>query len=135
VTYEGWSTYWPTATYEPFASFINNVPKVVVSTTLKQVGWGSFDNAKLIKGSLAEGIARLKEQSGRTIGVNGSPSLVRSLLAQDLLDELYLQVHPVLGGKGQRLFSDDSDVKRLKLLENKTNSKGVAMLHYQARGI
>src|SRR5262245_22605698 len=62
VTYQEWAPYWPTSTDEPFASFINNVPKYVVSKTLDQVEWGKWDNTRLIKEDLAEAITRLKQQ-------------------------------------------------------------------------
>ena len=130
VTYQEWESYWPTATDEPYASHINNIPKYVVSTTLNRVGW---QNSTLIKGALAEEIARLKRQPGKNIGVAGSPTLVRSLLQNDLLDELTLMIHPVIVGRGKRLFKEGSDLKRLKLVDSKTTSTGVAILTYQKR--
>jgi dihydrofolate reductase len=133
VTYEEWSAYWPTATDEPFASFINNVPKVVVSTTLREVSWGNLGKVSLMQGSLAETIAQLKQQPGKNIGVSGSVTLVQSLLENDLLDMLYLQVHPVIAGKGKFLFKENSALKRLALVENKTAGSGVVMLTYQVR--
>jgi dihydrofolate reductase len=131
VTYEEWAPYWPTSTDEPYASHINNTPKVVVSTTLDEVEWGQWDNATLIKGNLAEEIARLKRQPGKNIGVSGSPTLVQSLLQADLLDELTLMVHPVVAGRGKRLFKDESDLKRLKLVDSKPTRTGVMILTYQ----
>jgi dihydrofolate reductase len=128
VTYQEWATYWPTATDEPFASFLNNTPKYVVSTTLDKVEW---QNSTLIKGNLAEAIGRLKQQPGKKIGVGGSPTLVRSLLQDDLLDELQLWIHPVVAGSGKRLFKDGSDLKRLRLVDTKTTSSGVVILTYQ----
>jgi len=128
VTYQEWAPYWPTSTDEPFASFINNTPKYVVSTTLGKVEW---KNSTLIKGNLAEAIANLKQQSGKNIGVAGSPTLVRSLLHNDLLDELTLMVHPVVVGRGKRLFTDGSDLKRLKLVDSKTTRTGVLIVTYQ----
>jgi dihydrofolate reductase len=129
VTYQEWASYWPTATDEPFASFINNTPKYVVSSTLDKVEW---KNSTLIRGSsLAGEIARLKQQPGKDIGVTGSPTLVRSLLQNDLLDELTLMVHPVVVGRGKRLFNDWSDLKRLKLVRSQISSTGVAILTYQ----
>jgi dihydrofolate reductase len=85
----------------------------------------------LIKGNLAEEITKLRQQPGKNIGVAGSPTLVRSLLQKDLLDELTLMVHPVVVGSGKRLFKDGGDLKRLKLAATKTTSTGVAILTYQ----
>jgi dihydrofolate reductase len=133
VTYQEWAPYWPTSTDEPYASHINATPKYVVSTTLDKVEWGQWDNIKLIKGNLAEELARLKQQPGKNIGVSGSPTLVQSLLQADLLDELILMVHPVVAGKGKRLFKDGSELKRLKLVNSKTTPTGVAILTYQPR--
>jgi dihydrofolate reductase len=133
VTYQEWAPYWPTSTDEPYASHINNTPKFVVSTTLDKVEWGQRDNITLIKGNLAEEIAKLKQQPGKNIGVSGSPTLVQSLLQSNLLDELYLMVHPVVVGKGKRLFKEGSELKRLKLVDNKTTRTGVAILIYRPR--
>ncbi|HEX2909442.1 MAG TPA: dihydrofolate reductase family protein [Chloroflexia bacterium] len=130
VTYQEWAGYWPTSTDEPFASFINNTPKYVVSTTLDKVDW---QNSTLLKGNLAEEIARLKEQPGNNITVTGSPGLVESLLQNDLLDELILMVHPVIAGQGKRLFQNESSLKRMKLVSSKETSTGVMLLTYQPR--
>lgn len=105
VTYLDWAPYWPTSSDEPYASHINNTPKYVVSTTLDKVEWGQWNNATLIKGNLAQEISRLKQQPGKNIGISGSPSLVQSLLQSDLLDELILMIHPVVVGRGKRLFN------------------------------
>jgi dihydrofolate reductase len=131
VTYQDWAHYWPTATDEPYASHINTTPKYVVSTTLDTAEWGSWQNISLIKGNLAEAIARLKQQPGKNIGVAGSPTLVRSLLLADLLDELTLMIHPVVAGSGRRLFEGEHALKRLKLVASKTARSGVSTLTYQ----
>src|SRR5262245_29209226 len=131
VTYQDWEPYWPTSTDEPYASHINNVPKVVVSTTLDTVSWGNFAKPTLIKGNLAQEITKLKQQSGKNIGVAGSPTLVQSLLQAGLLDALTLMIHPVVAGRGKRLFKDGSELKRLKLADSQTTRTGVAILTYQ----
>jgi dihydrofolate reductase len=131
VTYQEWAAYWPSSTDEPFASFINNIPKYVVSTSLDKVDWS---NSKLVRGSLKEEITRLKGTPGKNIGVAGSPTLVHSLLANDLLDELTLMIHPVVVGSGKHLFEGDSGLKRLKLVGSQISSTGVAILTYQPRG-
>jgi len=131
VTYQEYAPFWPTSTDEPYASHINNTPKYVVSTTLSTVEWGKWDKPTLIKGNLAEEITKLKQRPGKNIGVGGSPTLVQSLLKDNLLDELKLMVHPVIVGSGKRLFKDGGDLKRLKLLDSKTTSTGVVILTYQ----
>jgi len=131
VTYQDFAPYWPTSTDEPFASHINNTPKYVVSRTLDKVEWGTWDKPTLIKGNLAKEIGQLKQQPGKNIGVSGSPTLVRSLLQDGLLDELKLMVHPVIVGNGKRLFKDEGDLKKLQLVDSKVTSMGVVILTYQ----
>jgi dihydrofolate reductase len=131
VTYQEWAPYWPTATDEPFASYINATPKYVVSTTLDRVEW---QNSTLIRGNLADALATLKRQPGKAIGVAGSPTLVRSLLDGELLDELKLMVHPVIAGRGKRLFADGGDLKRLKLVDATTTRTGVVIVTYRPIG-
>ena len=105
VTYQEFAAYWPGVSSEdqPFADYMNNTPKYVVSTTLDTVEW---NNSTLIKGNVAEEIARLKQQPGKNIGITGSVTLVQSLLQEDLLDELGLMIHPVVVGAGRRLFKE-----------------------------
>jgi dihydrofolate reductase len=131
VTYQEFASFWPTSTDEPFASHINEMPKYVVSTTLNKAEWGNWEQPTLIKGNLAKEINKLKKQSGKNIGVSGSPTLVRSLLQDDLLDELQLMIHPVVVGNGKRLFTDDIDLKKLKLVDSKVTGTGVVVLTYQ----
>jgi dihydrofolate reductase len=135
VTYQEWADYWPTEKPpeedDLFASFINNTPKYVVSTTLDKVVWGKYDNVTLIKANVMDEISRLKQQLGNKLVIAGSPTLVESLLHEGLLDELILLVHPVVAGKGKRLFKDGRALKRLKLVDGKTTSSGVAILTYQ----
>jgi dihydrofolate reductase len=133
VTYEEWAPYWPISNDEPYASHINGTPKVVVSTRLNKVEWGNWDNVTLVNGNLAETITRLKREPGKNIGIAGSPTLVRSLLQDDLIDELTLMVHPVIVGHGKRLFDTGNDLKRLQLVHSKATSTGVMLLTYQPR--
>ena len=60
----------------------------------------------------------------------GSPTLVRSLLLDNLLDELALMIHPVVAGRGKRLFTDSSDLQRLQLVDSQITRTGVAILTY-----
>src|SRR6266702_4682692 len=77
--------------------------------------------------------SRLRQQPGKNIGTAGSPTLVRSLLEQGLLDELILLVHPVVAGSGKRLFKDGDSLKRLNLLSAKPTRTGTLILTYQPR--
>jgi len=131
VTYQEWAPYWPTSTDEPYASHINTTPKYVVSTTLDTVEWGAYQTINLIKGDLAGEIGRLKQQPGKNISVAGSPTLARSLLQAGLLDELTLMIHPVVAGKGKRLFEGERALKRMQLVASTVTKSGVAILTYQ----
>ena len=130
TTYEEWADYWPTSTNEPFASHINSVPKFVVSRSLDAVPWGEHGNATLVDGDLADAITELKQQPGGNIGVHGSLTLVEGLLQADLLDEMRLEIYPVLAGTGERLFHDQPAPKRLRLANSLIASNGVAVLTY-----
>jgi dihydrofolate reductase len=132
VTYEEWAAYWPTSTDEPFASHINKVPKYVASNTLTAVPWGTFGNATLLGESLVDGISALKQRPGKKIGVHGSPTLVEALLHADLLDELRLEIYPVIAGSGPRLFGNGRRARQLRLVNSKITGNGVAILTYGA---
>ena len=130
VTYTEWAGYWPTSTDEPFASWINRTPKYVASTTLNSVD--EWPNSTLIRGSVADFIGELRQQDGGTIGTAGSPTLVRTLFDQGLLDELTLLIHPVVAGGGRkRLFADDAALTRLELVESQPTSSGVLIATYR----
>ena len=132
VLYQEWAEFWPKQDPEenPVAPRMNGVRKYVVSKTLEEpLDW---QNSTLIGDeNVAEEITRLKEQPGKDISISGSPTLVRSLLEEDLLDELRLMVHPIVVGSGKRLFEDGGDQKALQLVDSKTFSTGVLYLSYQ----
>jgi dihydrofolate reductase len=131
VLYEEWAAFWPNQDPEenPVAERMNGVRKYVVSTTLEEpLEW---QNSTLIGDNVAEEISRLKEQPGKDISISGSPTLVRSLLEEDLLDELRLMLHPIVVGSGKRLFEDGGDQKALQLVDSKTFNTGVLYLTYQ----
>ena len=131
VTYQEFAAFWPyqNSAEQPFTDYLNNTPKFVVSTTLEEpLEW---QNSTLIKGNVAEEIAKLKRQPGKDIGIVGSGTLVRSLLRDDLLDELGLMVHPIVLGSGKRLFEEGGDQKSLELVDSKTFGTGVLYLTYR----
>src|SRR5437899_6597481 len=129
VTYEEFAKAWPSRKDDlGFADKMNNMPKYVVSTTLKKLDW---NNSQLIKSNVVEEVKRLKQQPGKDILVYGSGKLVNTLLQHNLVDELRLMVHPVVLGSGRRLFDDHAEMlKPLKLVESKTFPSGIVLLSY-----
>jgi dihydrofolate reductase len=127
VTYEGFAAAWPSREGE-FADKFNTMPKYVVSSTLEQPSW---QNTTVLKGDLAEEVARVRAAHEGDVVVHGSASVAQALLDQDLVDELRLMVFPVVLGSGKRLFGDTSDKKPLRLVDSKTVGDGVAILVYQ----
>jgi dihydrofolate reductase len=133
VTYEGLAAFWPNQPGgTPMVDYINSVPKYVVSEVLEEpLVW---NNSTLIKGNVAEEIAKLERQPGKDITILGSGALVRLLLQDGLLDELRLMVHPVVLGGGKRLFEDGEDRKGLELVDSRTFATGVVYLAYRPAG-
>lgn len=125
--YQEWSQFWPNSKIEPFASFINNNPKYVVSSTLRNLEWR---HSTLLGGDLPKAIGELKAQPGKTIGVHGSVSLVQSLLLAGLLDELrFIQV-PAIAGHGRRLLDHQGAAIQLDLKYSRTTPTGLQYLVY-----
>lgn len=128
VTYQGFAAAWPTMTGE-FADKFNNMPKYVVSSTLKAPEW---KNTRVIGSNVPEAVSRLKREEEGNIVVHGSARLVQALLEHDLADELRLMVFPIILGRGKRLFGSTTGKKRLRLSEARTVGDGVQILVYQA---
>lgn len=133
VTYEGFVTFWPTATNDiaPFADALNATPKVVFSQKLDKAPWGKWDDARVVKTSAEEEVAKLKQQPGKDMVIWGSLTLAGSLIKAGLIDEYQLRVCPVAIGKGRPVFPEDIGMHEMKLLEAKTYDCGVVLLRYQ----
>jgi dihydrofolate reductase len=130
VTYEGFAKAWPSREGE-FADKFNTMPKYVVSSTLEEPEW---NNSTVLKGDVAEEVAKLKQEQDGVIVVHGSPRLVQTLLEHDLVDELRLMVFPVVLGSGKRLFGETSEKKPLRLVDSKGVGAGVVILIFQPAG-
>jgi dihydrofolate reductase len=130
VTYQEFASYWPHQSNDevPIAEYMNDTPKVVVSETLESVD--EWQNSTLIKGNVVEELTALKQQPGKNIGITGSGTLVASLLRAGLLDELRLLVHPIVVGRGKRLFATEDQTRGLRLADAQTFSTGVLSLTY-----
>ncbi len=127
-TYQEFAAYWPNQPDDdPFAAYLNNTQKYVVSNTLARLEW---KNSTLISGDLVKEVTELKEQPGKDIGIVGSATLVLSLLREGLLDSLELLVFPVVIGAGRRLFEDGTERIPLQLTNSRTYQTGVVSLTY-----
>ena len=127
VTYEGFAEAWPTREGD-FADKFNTMPKYVVSSTLKDPEW---TNSTVLDGDVVEETRKVRGEVDGDIVVHGSPTLVQTLLENDLVDELRLMVFPVVLGTGKRLFGETTDKKALKLVDSKVVGDGVAIQVYQ----
>lgn len=127
VTYEMFAGYWPSLKNNEFgvADKLNSAPKYVVSTTLQTTDWNNTTQLKSI-----EEVRKLKQQGDGRIGIIGSINLVHALLAADLIDEIQVLMHPIVLGKGVRLFPDGYQ-SSMKLTDAKILANGVVYLTYQ----
>ena len=131
ATYEMLAPYWSRLKDNEMggvAGKLNSAPKYVVSSKLKKAEW---NNSTIIKENVVKEIIKLKQQPGQEIQIEGSATLVQSLMGADLIDEYRLLVHPIIMGSGKRLFKDGMVTTRLKLVSTKTYSSGVMVLAYQ----
>jgi dihydrofolate reductase len=128
-TYEVFAASWPQRGSDVAnADWMNNTDKYVASTTLDSPEW---QNTTVLLGDVREAVSRLKQDAGKSITVNGSARLLRSLLGADLVDELRLFLHPVVVGSGDRLFENADDRLRLALAECRSYDNGVVSLTYR----
>ena len=109
-TYEAFAEAWPSRTGD-FADKFNQMPKYVVSGTLQDPEW---NNTSVIERDIGAAVRRLKDDVGGDILVNGSVALVRTLVEEDLIDELRLMVYPTLLGAGKRLFAETREPTTLR---------------------
>jgi dihydrofolate reductase len=122
---------WPERAGDPFADWINSVEKHVVSNTLSEsdLTWAP---TSLIRGAdLPAAINALRARDGRSVNVMGSATLVRSLLAEDLVDELNLMIEPIILGGGKTIFPADGVARSFELVSSKTAHTGVQICLYK----
>jgi dihydrofolate reductase len=125
--YDEWSSYWPGKGLDvPFSEFINTIPKYVLSTSLRDPTW---QNTTVFSDDVATKVRALKQRTDGDLGMSGSATTARWLLANGLLDELALLVHPIAVGSGRWLF-EDATTYPLKLLTSTTLDTGVLHLRY-----
>jgi dihydrofolate reductase len=132
VTFEQFRGYWPQRKDDStgITAHLNSVSKYVVSRTMQDPAW---ENTTVLRGPLETEIERLKREPGGEIGVTGSISVVRSLIAAGAVDAYRLFVYPVVVGRGARLFQDARQVGKLELVECQAFRSGVTLMSYRSR--
>jgi dihydrofolate reductase len=128
TTYEDLAGFWPNQPPNPFTEALNRVEKFVVSNTPLELSW---QNSTQLKGDGADSVEKLKNEHDKTLVIFGSGVLVRSLMRRDLIDEYVLQIHPLVLGKGRRLFEGDSPFTKLQLVDSVSTGSGVIIATYR----
>ncbi|MEU8978503.1 dihydrofolate reductase family protein [Streptomyces sp. NPDC058246] len=131
-TWRSMAAAWPERAGDPFADMMNSLPKYVVSTTLGADDLAAWNNSTLIPGD--EAVARIRElcaADGGDLAMMGSPTLVRTLLREGLVDELQLIRMPVILGGGKTIFPDDGVKRPLELVSTATGKTGVEVCVYR----
>jgi dihydrofolate reductase len=126
ATYEGMAAYWKSA-QGAIADFMNGVPKVVFSNTLRTADW---NHTRLISGEAADGVEAMKREPGKDLFVFGSARLCDGLLRRGLFDEVRLCLAPVVLGNGAPLFKPGLERKYWKLLDSRSLKSGGVILRY-----
>jgi dihydrofolate reductase len=122
---------WPDRAGDPFADWMNTVPKYVVSDTLTEddINWKP---TTIIRGAdFVKDVSALREREGGDVSVMGSATLVRALLAADLVDELMLMTEPIILGGGKTIFPNDGVARPFQLISTATASTGVQICRYE----
>lgn len=129
-TYEDLLSHWNRLPDSPFTPALNNAPKYVASNTLTEpLPW---PNSTLLQGDVATAVAALKTRSDGDLGVMGSGELIKSLLPHHLIDEWLLMIHPLVLGRGRRLFPEGSPLTTVRLVDTLTTTTGVVIATYHA---
>jgi dihydrofolate reductase len=128
VTYQQMAGHWPTSTH-PYAALMNDIPKVVFSSSLERADW---PESRIARGDLAEEIASLKAEPGKDLMAHGGAGFAQSLARLDLIDEYRLISHPVAVGSGLPLFSDLPAPLRFELVEATPYGGTVARVYRRA---
>lgn len=126
-TFDIFESYWPA--HADGWPGINKVTKYVLSTTRNNSDW---ENSVFLKD--LEAIKKLKNTDGDAIKVWGSASLVQLLLQNDLVDELALKIHPIILGRGKKLFNNGEIPAAFRLIESTVTTSGVIAVSYKRAG-
>jgi dihydrofolate reductase len=130
-TYQVSAAAWPERSGDPFADWINSAQKYVVSDTLSAADL-TWSPTTVIRGAdVARKVSELRGAPGGDVYVYGSLTLVRTLLAAQLVDELVLMIEPITLGGGKGLFPDDGEARCFQLMSSETSGTGVQVCRYR----
>jgi dihydrofolate reductase len=122
---------WPGRAGDPFADRMNEIPKYVASRTLAQGDLGWANSTLLPPDDVVGAVRQLRAADGGNLQVMGSPTLARTLIANDLVDEYRLMIEPIVLGGGKRLFPDDGTSRTLELVSTLASATGVLICTYR----
>ncbi|WP_326645210.1 dihydrofolate reductase family protein [Streptosporangium sp. NBC_01755] len=130
-TWQTMAAAWPERAGDPFADQMNSIPKYVVSETLgdDELTWNN--TTRISGGEAVAHIRKLHETDGGDLVAMGSPTLVRTLLREGLVDELRLMIMPVILGGGKTIFPDDGGLRTLELASTVISDAGVHVCTYR----
>jgi len=138
TTYQMFESFWPVALKDQktsednrkVAQSINDIEKIVFSSTLEKVTW---NNSKILKKIDSEEIKKLKQEPGKDMVIFGSGTIVQAMTNLNLIDEYRLMINPVLLGQGKPMFKDMKDKVNLKLRNTKTFKNGNVLICYKIK--
>ncbi|MCE7060656.1 dihydrofolate reductase family protein [Dyadobacter sp. CY343] len=129
-TYQIWEPYWPNQT-GPIAEKFNQVNKYVATRTLKEASW---QNTILLNSDTIKQIKALKASDGIDLHMWGSSDFIQSLLREGLIDQMNIFIHPVILGKGKKLFQEGAVPGNFKLTKHAVSTTGVILTSYVSDG-
>jgi dihydrofolate reductase len=138
VSFELWEKFWPAMADDPrsaafekeFSRLTDAVQKVVYSKTLKSAAW---QNSRLVNGSIADDVARMKRTSGRDLAIVGGPRLARAFGELGLIDEYRLWIHPTIAGSGTPLLGNEGTARDLDVVDVKAFGTGGLSVHLRPK--
>ncbi|HEU5346388.1 MAG TPA: dihydrofolate reductase family protein [Ktedonobacterales bacterium] len=128
-TFDIWASYWPH--HADRWPGINAATKYVASTTMTSHDW---QPSVFLSGDIAEHVRTLKRQPGPDLHVYGSGNLLQTLFKADVVDALWLMIHPLTLGEGKRLFAEGTIPAAFKVTESTVSPTGIIFVHYERAG-
>ena len=136
VTYQVWERYWPAVRGDPssgpnevkFARWVEQVPKVVFSRTLRRASW---NGSRIVRDDAVTEVARMKQRTGKDLALPGGAGLAQFFARSGLIDDYLITVDPVLIGIGRPLFGQLGVRRGLELVGSRSFRSGAVLLHYR----